>query len=213
MDECLTPANKCKFKCKNLIGSFICICPDGYEQVGSADDCRDIDECFDNPNLCENGRCVNMLATYKCECFDGFKPSADGKRCIGAFVLVLIFSFPSAKPLGCTNTNYVNNASVDSIADNRTGLCYSHLVNGRCVNEVGLKSVPRMDCCCTMGAAWGPFCQICPSPRTREYQRLCSSSGFSVDGHGNLRNWLKPSTKNWISSYSQFSCRQRGSIN
>lgn len=74
------------------------------------------------------------------------------------------------------------------VADSRIGLCYSQLVNGRCVNEAGLKSVPRMDCCCTMGAAWGPFCQICPSPRTQEYQRLCSSSGFSVDGHGNLRS-------------------------
>ena len=29
VDECTTPANNCRFACKNLIGSFICICPEG----------------------------------------------------------------------------------------------------------------------------------------------------------------------------------------
>lgn len=40
LDECRTPANDCRFDCKNLIGSFMCICPDGYEQVGMVDDCQ-----------------------------------------------------------------------------------------------------------------------------------------------------------------------------
>lgn len=30
--QCAT-ANNCKFLCKNLIGSFMCICPTGYQQV------------------------------------------------------------------------------------------------------------------------------------------------------------------------------------
>jgi len=40
VDECLTPANKCRHACKNLVGSFMCICPDGYQQIGTADECQ-----------------------------------------------------------------------------------------------------------------------------------------------------------------------------
>jgi len=82
VDECVTPANNCKFACKNLIGSFACICAEGYAQV-SSDECRDIDECAENANVCQNGFCENLPGTYRCDCHDGFKPSYDGKQCIG----------------------------------------------------------------------------------------------------------------------------------
>ena len=119
VDECSTPANNCKFLCKNLIGSFMCICPEGYQQasvileqrhstaslcssvvilhifgnmqIGSGDDCRDINECVMQPNICQNGRCVNLKGSYRCECFDGYEPSSDYTKCIGkAFTLVLM---------------------------------------------------------------------------------------------------------------------------
>jgi len=83
VDECVTPANNCKFACKNLIGSFACVCADGYAQVG-ADECRDVDECAANANACQNGFCENLPGTYRCDCHDGFKPSRDGKQCLGA---------------------------------------------------------------------------------------------------------------------------------
>lgn len=87
VDECVTPANNCKFACKNLIGSFVCICPEGYAQIGT-DECKDINECAgDNPNICQNGYCINQPGSYKCNCFEGFKPSYDGKQCIGRFYL------------------------------------------------------------------------------------------------------------------------------
>ena len=38
VDECSTPANKCRYACKNTVGSFICVCPEGYIQRG-ADEC------------------------------------------------------------------------------------------------------------------------------------------------------------------------------
>ena len=40
IDECLTTANDCRYACKNLIGSFMCICPQGYVQIGTGDQCR-----------------------------------------------------------------------------------------------------------------------------------------------------------------------------
>lgn len=83
VDECSTAANNCRYKCKNLIGSFACVCPDGYTKVGSKDECVDTNECVDSRNPCENGRCVNLAGSYRCDCLDGFRASADGKRCLG----------------------------------------------------------------------------------------------------------------------------------
>lgn len=83
VDECATPANNCKYQCKNLIGSFMCICPPGYQQIGMTDECKDVDECAINSGLCRNGQCVNVEGSYQCLCYDGFEQSPDGKSCIG----------------------------------------------------------------------------------------------------------------------------------
>jgi hypothetical protein len=70
----------------------MCICPEGYTQVGMTDDCRDVNECAANGNLCKNGHCVNTKGSYKCECYEGFEVSSDGKSCIGNFSLSFKFS-------------------------------------------------------------------------------------------------------------------------
>lgn len=58
-----------------------------------------------------------------------------------------------------------------------------------------------------MGAAWGPHCEICPSPTLDDYQDLCLESGYSVDGHGkrfcNIFDTVSLEA-NWISEYSKF---------
>lgn len=61
----------------------MCICPEGYQQVGMTDECRDIDECRINSRLCSNGQCINLEGGYRCDCHIGFEPSPDGKSCIG----------------------------------------------------------------------------------------------------------------------------------
>jgi hypothetical protein len=86
VDECATPANNCKFMCKNLIGTFVCTCPAGYQQVGMVDDCRDINECTATPGLCRNGYCINDQGGYHCDCYEGFEPSSDRKQCIGNYL-------------------------------------------------------------------------------------------------------------------------------
>lgn len=71
----------------------MCICPEGYVQVGSTDDCKDVNECLENHNICENGRCINLEGTYKCECFEGFKPDLNGKRCLGIDLKITYFQY------------------------------------------------------------------------------------------------------------------------
>ena len=99
MDECATPANNCKFACKNLIGSFMCICPEGFTQVGMTDDCRDVNECASNANLCKNGHCVNTKGSYQCECYEGYEVSSDGKQCIG--IIEIQNSFSNLNDINC----------------------------------------------------------------------------------------------------------------
>lgn len=50
----------------------------GYE-----DECDDVNECREDPSLCQNGRCVNSEGGFRCECYSGYTSSADKKSCIG----------------------------------------------------------------------------------------------------------------------------------
>lgn len=42
----------------------------------------DINECAQNPGVCENGACENMIGSYRCICNPGFQLDTTGKRCI-----------------------------------------------------------------------------------------------------------------------------------
>ena len=46
------------FRCINRNGGFQCICDDGFSGEDGTT-CKDIDECTENPTLCENGICLN----------------------------------------------------------------------------------------------------------------------------------------------------------
>ncbi|XP_067936745.1 fibrillin-2-like [Watersipora subatra] len=83
VNECLSASNNCKYACKNLIGTFICVCPVGFEKVqGYLDECRDVDECQVNSDICQHGRCVNINGGYRCECYSGYTPSTTGLSCV-----------------------------------------------------------------------------------------------------------------------------------
>ena len=76
-------------------------------------------------------------------------------------------------------------------SDRRTGYCFRQLMSGMCTTHTdGLMQVTKADCCCTMGAAWGPRCEHCPRKGTDEYEELCLEVGYSVDGHGKF-NFLR----------------------
>lgn len=42
----------------------------------------DIDECYENPRICLNGRCDNTQGSYTCTCLPGFIESSDKTFCI-----------------------------------------------------------------------------------------------------------------------------------
>lgn len=43
----------------------------------------DIDECENNPDICDGGQCTNIPGEYRCLCYDGFMVSIDMKACVG----------------------------------------------------------------------------------------------------------------------------------
>lgn len=49
--------------------------------LGSTFDGNDINECAQNPNICQNGACENMIGTYRCICNPGFEVDETGKIC------------------------------------------------------------------------------------------------------------------------------------
>lgn len=71
--------------------------------------------------------------------------------------------------------------------DVRQGICFRQLVHGRCTSHNReSKYVTYADCCCSMGAAWGPSCELCPARYSPQYQDLCLESGFLINGQGNV---------------------------
>ena len=53
----------------------------------------DIDECENNPDICDGGQCTNIPGEYRCLCYDGFMASMDMKTCIGGYHASGIFMY------------------------------------------------------------------------------------------------------------------------
>lgn len=89
-------------------------------------------------------------------------------------------------------------------SDRRVGYCFLQTIGGRCTARTSeLRTVTKADCCCTMGAAWGPHCEICPSRDSDNYNELCLDKGFSVDGQGSESYIIVLS----FNRYFEFCCR------
>ncbi|XP_059160482.1 uncharacterized protein LOC131944017 [Physella acuta] len=79
VDECAQP-NSCPegFVCKNKIGSFSCVCSDGYKLDNGA--CLDINECTDiySNTTCDRlvEVCINTIGSYSCSCKKGYARNA-----------------------------------------------------------------------------------------------------------------------------------------
>lgn len=76
---------------------FDTLCPHGS---GSTFDGNDINECAQNPNICQNGACENLLGTYRCICNPGFEVDDSGKICtdineceVEQLVIIITFVF------------------------------------------------------------------------------------------------------------------------
>ena len=77
INECSSNNGGCDLHatCVNTPGGFRCVCDNGFS--GDGFNCTDINECLDEPNLCENGACINTDGSFSCDCQKGFMHPAE----------------------------------------------------------------------------------------------------------------------------------------
>eukprot|EP00922_Rhytidocystis_sp_ex-Travisia-forbesii_P032867 GHVS01048887.1.p1 GENE.GHVS01048887.1~~GHVS01048887.1.p1 ORF type:complete len:415 (-),score=80.27 GHVS01048887.1:446-1654(-) len=84
VDECATGVSGCSHLCVNLLGSYACQCPRGYEMNEDQRTCVDVDECKKGGGggPCD-GRCHNTNGAFFCSCPPGYGlDPVTGVRCI-----------------------------------------------------------------------------------------------------------------------------------
>ncbi|XP_054713925.1 hemicentin-1-like [Uloborus diversus] len=66
INEC-EDKGKCQHSCENTVGSYNCLCPEGYQLGSSGKTCQDIDECLASKIDCGPEKmCFNMRGSYEC---------------------------------------------------------------------------------------------------------------------------------------------------
>ncbi|XP_064295789.1 uncharacterized protein LOC135310760 [Phalacrocorax carbo] len=162
---CPTDADECSngtlcgahAACRNLPGSFQCVCDPGYESARHGHGCVDVDECETLRGVCGAERCENVEGSFLCLCpdtRDEFDPVPG--RCVTPPAPQ---SPPRAPPEGAA--------------------CFSRACG------VLAPNVSRERCCCSLGWAWGTHCPArpCPTPGTEAHLAICPhGQGRTAEG-------------------------------
>ncbi|XP_052281301.1 fibrillin-2-like [Dreissena polymorpha] len=81
IDECRLHSNLCENgRCMNTMGSYRCLCNNGYKPDTTGTQCIDIDECTETQSPCV-GTCQNLVGSFKCICGQGYVLNMDGRTC------------------------------------------------------------------------------------------------------------------------------------
>lgn len=67
-------------RCINTMGSYRCLCSNGYRVDASGSQCIDINECDLDPKPCDF-ECRNTQGSFVCSCPEGYVIDSDGKKC------------------------------------------------------------------------------------------------------------------------------------
>ncbi|XP_042373017.1 latent-transforming growth factor beta-binding protein 4-like, partial [Plectropomus leopardus] len=54
--------------CQNLIGTYLCVCDQGFTSTADRKACADEDECVSLAGVCGSARCENVEGSFMCEC-------------------------------------------------------------------------------------------------------------------------------------------------
>ncbi|XP_041795911.1 latent-transforming growth factor beta-binding protein 4 isoform X3 [Chelmon rostratus] len=190
VDEC---ANKTlcgeHASCQNLIGTYLCVCHQGFTSTADGKACEDEDECVSLPGVCGSARCENVEGSFMCECDRrGDEFDAGSRRCVGAARAAE--SERGHAPSSSSHLSVVELAPVlPPLPAARPGElreCYYNLAErGTC--SLLATNTSHQECCCTVGEGWGLGCQYhtCPPTNTAEFLSLCPSGrGYLTAGPG-----------------------------
>uniref|UniRef100_H2LL33 Fibrillin 2b n=1 Tax=Oryzias latipes TaxID=8090 RepID=H2LL33_ORYLA len=68
--------------CPNQNDAFNTLCPYGHGALPGLDDTREMNECLENPGICQNGICINTDGSFRCECPFGYNLDFTGVNCV-----------------------------------------------------------------------------------------------------------------------------------
>ncbi|XP_016407728.1 fibrillin-2-like, partial [Sinocyclocheilus rhinocerous] len=184
-DECASLRGLCRNgNCINSVGSFVCVCLDGYKLSPDGWMCVDINECLISPGTCGPGTCQNLDGSYRCICPPGYflqndrcedidECSQTAEICIFGKCVNTPGSFRCECPEG-----FQLSSTGKRCVDIRVNYCYTKFENGRCQAPKPFNTTKGSCCCSVMpGQGWGNPCEICPSPEEEAYKALCPASG------------------------------------
>uniref|UniRef100_A0A3B5B9M9 Latent-transforming growth factor beta-binding protein 1 n=1 Tax=Stegastes partitus TaxID=144197 RepID=A0A3B5B9M9_9TELE len=169
--------------CQNLIGTYLCVCDQGFISTADGKACEDEDECVSLPGVCGSARCENMEGSFMCECDRaGEEFDTTARRCVGTTGLsptippprlLVVELAPMLPPLPAARPGELRE-------------CYYNLAErGTC--SLLATNTSQQECCCTVGEGWGLGCQYhtCPAADTAEFLSLCPSGrGYTTAGAG-----------------------------
>uniref|UniRef100_A0A3P8TW60 Latent-transforming growth factor beta-binding protein 1 n=1 Tax=Amphiprion percula TaxID=161767 RepID=A0A3P8TW60_AMPPE len=172
--------------CQNLIGTYLCVCDQGFTSTVDGKACEDEDECVSLPGVCGSARCENMEGSFMCECDRaGEEFDTTTKRC----------GFPPTTTLPPLHPPLLRHPPLRPPPPRPPGRpppsmslreCYYNLAErGTC--SLLATNTSQQECCCTVGEGWGLGCQYhtCPPPDTAEFLSLCPSGrGYITAGPG-----------------------------
>lgn len=55
----------------------------GFTLLTDKRTCADVNECEENPRICNGGQCNNTIGSFLCSCSGGLLKGADGSSCLG----------------------------------------------------------------------------------------------------------------------------------
>uniref|UniRef100_A0A8C9SBT4 Latent-transforming growth factor beta-binding protein 1 n=1 Tax=Scleropages formosus TaxID=113540 RepID=A0A8C9SBT4_SCLFO len=140
-------------KCPKKTCKHAMDCPQGYKRINNSY-CQDVNECL-LQGVCPNGHCLNTPGSYMCMCKPGYFLDPTRTTCIPDTPAVL----------------------------EEKGACFRFVGSGKqCLHPVSVQ-LSRQLCCCSVGKAWGPHCDKCPSPGTAAFKDICPGGmGYTVSG-------------------------------
>ncbi|XP_061073007.1 latent-transforming growth factor beta-binding protein 4 [Conger conger] len=174
--------------CQNLIGTYQCMCDQGYEATGDDRGCADENECVTMQGVCGTAHCENVEGSFLCECpgeneeFDLNTRQCRSRLRPGRPVFPGSSSSSSSSSL---EPRPDSTARLPPARPGETRECYYNTHDQGSCNTIS-RNTTHQECCCTIGEAWGLGCQFsaCPVQGSAEYQQLCPSGKGYVTGPG-----------------------------
>ncbi|XP_029427739.1 latent-transforming growth factor beta-binding protein 4 isoform X2 [Rhinatrema bivittatum] len=157
--------------CQNLIGSYQCVCDQGYEGARDGRQCVDVNECLTLQGVCGTALCENVEGSFLCICpssAEEFDPMTG--KCTR--------STTAARPLFPSTSH----ADLSGLRE-----CYYDLEDAQVCENILSRNVSWEQCCCSIGEGWGTNCQIqkCPALGSADYQSLCpGGTGYLISSEG-----------------------------